>query len=53
MKRHVITGLFLLAALACYAVSFGAGVFVFLAAGLVFELVFWGRLLRVGETARR
>lgn len=53
MKRHLITGSFLLAALACYAVSFVAGVVVFVGVGLVFELVFWGRLFRVGETTRR
>ncbi len=53
MRRHVVTGLFLLAALACYAASFAAGAFVFLAVGVDFELVFWGRLFRVGETARR
>ena len=53
MKRHLITGLCLLAALGCYALSFGAGVMGFLALGVVFELVFWGRLFRVGATARR
>ena len=53
MRRHVVTGLFLLAALACYAVGFAAGVYMFLAVGVVFELVFWGRLFRVGQTARR
>jgi len=53
MKRHVITGLFLLTALACYAAGFGAGVFVLVAVGVVFELVFWGRLFRVGQRARQ
>lgn len=53
MKRHVITGLFLLAALACYAMSFVAGAFLFVSVGFVFELVFWVRLSRLGETARR
>ncbi len=53
MKRHVITGMCLLAALACYAASIGAGVMVFLAVGFVFELVFWVRLSRIGETAPR
>lgn len=53
MRRHVITGMFLVAALACYAAGFGAGGFVLLAVGFVFELVFWGRLFRVGESTRR
>lgn len=53
MKRHVVTGLFLLAALACYAVSFAAGVVLFLAVGVAFELVFWVRLFRLGQTARQ
>jgi hypothetical protein len=53
MRRHVMTAMALVAALACYAAGLGAGVFVFLAVGFVFELVFWGRLFRIGQSPRR
>ena len=46
MQHYTITILILLAALACYSLGFGLGAYVLFAAGAVFELWFWVRLIR-------
>jgi hypothetical protein len=46
MKHHLVTLLWLVAALTCYAAGMqatGTGLF---AVGFVFEIIFWTRLLR-------
>jgi hypothetical protein len=46
MKYHLITLVFLLGALVCYALTYGAGIGMFFGAAFLFEMVFWGRLSR-------
>ncbi len=46
MKKHLITFLFLVAAIALYAVGFALPATAFLVLGLVAEGTFWVRLLR-------
>jgi hypothetical protein len=46
MKYHLITAAFLLAAVLCYATGLAPGMLVFVAGGLLFESVFWFRLLK-------
>ncbi|MEM7283968.1 MAG: hypothetical protein AAF438_20340, partial [Pseudomonadota bacterium] len=43
--RFLILGLLFLAATISYVVGFGAGLWGFIAAGVVFELYFWVQLL--------
>ncbi len=49
MKRHLITGLFLLAALGCYAVGAATWASFFVVVGGSLELVFWIRFLNLGR----
>ena len=46
MKHHLVTALFLIAAVVRYAAGMNAGMVGFAAAGLVLESVFWFRLIR-------
>ncbi len=46
MKHHLVTLVFLLAAVLCAIAGSTSGLLVFAAAGLVLESVFWFRLLR-------
>ena len=46
MKRHLITATFLMAALLCYAIGSNFGVIFFVAVGVVFEAIFWLRLIK-------
>ena len=46
MKTHLVTAALLAAALVCYVSGFKAGTIAFTTAGLIFESMFWFRLLR-------
>jgi len=46
MKHRFVTLAWLVAALICYATGLEAGGMGLFAAGIVFEVVFWARLLR-------
>jgi hypothetical protein len=46
MKRHATTFAFLAAAILCYIAGWNDGGAALLAAGGIFELVFWSRILR-------
>ncbi|WP_323846326.1 hypothetical protein [Microbulbifer magnicolonia] len=50
MKKHLITILCLLAALACYIFGVPAGGALFVVLGIVLEGIFWVRLLRRSGT---
>jgi len=49
LKRHIITILFLLLAIACYVLGVPAGGILFFLLGIVFDGVFWIRLFRHGK----
>lgn len=42
--RHIVTFVCLLAAIAAYAIGWGAGVTGFVIIGIILEVVFWFRL---------
>jgi len=46
MKRHVITILFLVVAIACYAIGAAGPGTAFLVAGGIAELAFWFRIFK-------
>jgi hypothetical protein len=46
MKHHMVTAAFLIAAILCYAAGFEGEMLLFVAAGLVFEGIFWVRVFR-------
>ena len=50
MKRHLVTVLCLCVAIALYAVGLAAPAAGLIVLGLVFELVFWWRVLRRHRT---
>ena len=51
MKRHILTVVVLLAALACYAVGLDRGGAVFVAIGCGLEVWFWARVLNSARPA--
>lgn len=46
MKLHLLTAVFLIAAVLCYVAGSRPGMMAFAAGGLVLEAVFWFRLLK-------
>ncbi len=46
MQHHLVTLAWLVAALTCYALGLGLGATALFAAGIVFEIAFWTRLMR-------
>lgn len=44
MNKHVITGLFLLAAIVCYLASLNGAAMVLILLGIIFETIFWFRV---------
>ena len=53
MMRRFVTLAWLVAALACYASGLEKGGTALFAIGIVFEIVFWARLLRRAGQQRR
>jgi hypothetical protein len=51
MKRHTITFAVLAAAVLCYVAGWNDGGAALLAAGGVFELIFWSRILRGSKSS--
>ena len=51
MKRHAITFAVLVAAVLCYVAGWHDGGAALLAAGAVFELIFWSRILRGSKSS--
>jgi len=51
IPRWLILTLLLIATVACYFVGFMIGVGVFLAIGIIFELVFWLKLFKRNKKA--
>jgi hypothetical protein len=49
MKKHLITFLFLLAAFAFYFAGLALPAAFFMLLGLLSEMIFWVRLLRIGK----
>lgn len=53
MKRHAVTALCLLGALACYLAGWGEGIVALVVAGGVLELYFWLRVMGLTPASAR